>query len=816
MNPALWLLLVSSFPGTAQAPAFQADAPPSWSQTAGPRPVFAGSYFGFPDVIRTGDLAAVSGLPTPATVAAETDRSPRPDYVYYVHSNANSPFSNRAADSFTVPTFAAKPAAATPTVAVPSLAAATTTTSSRTFAEQVVGLKPARPQLPVNAQGAAGGRAGKGNGRAGAVGTPGAEVMVFFNAGADGAAIAKSLGLTWSGPINADAGNIWILRAGDPAAAARASTSLSGLPGVQAAYQLTPNAVGKPRAFTPNDPFFFPGANPAVGGPGSTGDMQYPGQWHLVNNMPNGAGASGNVNTISVNIAGAWNNNFTGTGITIGIVEDAVQVAHPDLSPNAIAALHRYFSSTGANLGTNPNPPAASSIGDHGTAVAGVAAARGNNGIGGTGAAPTSGLVGIRTDDYNVTAVVAAYAHANGINGATSIQVKNHSYGPGSPFATGYAPTLTALQKSARAGAVNVIAIGNDRGDNFNEDGNKAYPQNSPHAVMIGALGNNGVFASYSSYGSNLIAVSPSLAVVTPVVGVNFPGITTTDRTGTDGYNIVGTGNYAAASGGGTGFSYTNDFGGTSSASPLAAGVIAVALSANPALLVGNVGTNQNTTRIIKHLLVRTSTIVDPTDSSLASDGGWRVNGAGRSFNQDYGFGLINATALTTQAPLFAGVTPLTTFNVSTTTVAATIPDNNPTGISRSFTVAVPALNLQPIEEVVVSLNISHSYRGDIRGYLTSPSGFRSRLFDEAGGDSGANIVWQFTTNAFWGENPNGTWTIELIDGANLDIGTWNSFAVEIRMGDLVPVPEPALLLAGGTVLLVLLRLRRRKSTVVG
>jgi subtilisin-like proprotein convertase family protein len=635
---------------------------------------------------------------------------------------------------------------------------------------------------------------------------PGPEVMVFVRPGTDGAALAARFGLSSGGPLNADSPHIWVLRGADSMAAAAARERIATDPAVTGAFQLYPGATGRPRAFVPDDPFFFPGPNPPVGGPGSGGTATFPGKWHLVNTMP----AAGNNNpAISAGVAGAWANDFTGAGITIGIVDNVVQVAHPDLQPNnaAVAALNRRYSAAGALLGTDPGTTTAGEN-NHGTAVAGVAAARGGNGVGVTGAAPLANLVGFNTADYAVPAVVAAYAVANG-PGAGNIQVKNHSYGPSTPYSAAWQPTVAALRDSARAGTVNVIAIGNDRGTS-NADGNKAFPQNSPHAVMVGALGSQGTFASYSTYGANMIVTAPSGTFTT-----GFVGITTADRVGNVGYNTGGATNFAAASGGGTGLDYTNTFNGTSSSAPLVAGVVAVALSANPALVVGNAATDQNTTRVVKHLLVRTSTVVDAADATATSDGGWRANAAGRSFNQNYGFGLVNATALTEQAPLFVGVTPLTSFTVATTAVNTALPDGgNVQGtlpgafVSRTFSVAVPAADRQPIEEVLVTLGITHPFRGDLEAFIQSPSGYRSRLFHRAASDGGANINWTFTTNAFWGEQPDGTWQLDVRDVFSGDLGTWNSYSVEVRMGDLVPVPEPAgLLLAAGGLLWVRRRL---------
>ncbi|RYG30761.1 hypothetical protein EON81_24290, partial [bacterium] len=41
-------------------------------------------------------------------------------------------------------------------------------------------------------------------------------------------------------------------------------------------------------------------------------------------------------------------------------------------------------------------------------------------------------------------------------------------------------------------------------------------------------------------------------------------------------------------------------------------------------------------------------------------------------------------------------------------------------------------------------------------------------------------------TNAYWGENPQGTWSLTVQDIADFDTGTWNSFRAEARMGTLM------------------------------
>ena len=75
--------------------------------------------------------------------------------------------------------------------------------------------------------------------------------------------------------------------------------------------------------------------------------------------------------------------------------------------------------------------------------------------------------------------------------------------------------------------------------------------------------------------------------------------------------------------------SYIENFGGTSSTTPLVSGMIALMLEANPNL----------TWRDVQHVLINSSDVVD------ANSNGWFTNGAEHDFSHDYGFGRINAEA---------------------------------------------------------------------------------------------------------------------------------------------------------------------------
>src|SRR5262249_48826382 len=144
----------------------------------------------------------------------------------------------------------------------------------------------------------------------------------------------------------------------------------------------------------------------------------------------------------------------------------------------------------------------------HGTSVAGVAAARGGNGIGVTGAAPLAGLAGLRIDFVLQTTAMfvdATLYHSSGAN--RSIKVKNHSYANSMDYEPDPA-MAAALAPSTAAGTIHCFSAGNGR-DSFGADSNKKQPQNSPDAITVAALGSSGLFATYSCFGANVFVTAP-------------------------------------------------------------------------------------------------------------------------------------------------------------------------------------------------------------------------------------------------------------------------------------------------------------------
>lgn len=117
--------------------------------------------------------------------------------------------------------------------------------------------------------------------------------------------------------------------------------------------------------------------------------------WHLKNTGPNqvvSAAANNGVAGMDANVENVHKagKGCTGKGVTIAIVDSGLELGHEDLADNVLAGKSWSFAKNTSDASPSPNESEA----DHGTAVAGVAAARGWNGKGARGTAPNASLVG--------------------------------------------------------------------------------------------------------------------------------------------------------------------------------------------------------------------------------------------------------------------------------------------------------------------------------------------------------------------------------------------------------------------------------------
>lgn len=486
-------------------------------------------------------------------------------------------------------------------------------------------------------------------------------------------------------------------------------------------------------------------------------------QWYLKNGTTSPS-------ITHINVEGVWKYGASeighrGAGVAIGIVDDGVQLDHPDLVFN-IDTVNDYDWNAN-DFDASPSLP----TDIHGTACAGVAAALANNGLGVAGIAPESIIVGMRLISASVTDQQEAEAMAwkNDL-----IHVKNNSWGPQDTgkLLEGPQPLTVAAMQNAVAGGrdgkgtIFVWAGGNGRGngDNSNYDG---YA-NRIETIAVGAIDSNGMQSDYSESGANLLVVAPS-------DGIGGLGIVTTDRTGAAGWNTASgiNGNYTTLSG-------DSSFGGTSSATPVVSGVVALMLQRNPAL----------GWRDVQEILIRSATKVQPSDSD------WQTNAAGLSFNHKFGAGLVNAGSAVELAATWQNLASRSKRSIYSTNSSA-IPEGG--SVTRTFPVSG---DTHRIEAVTVTVAATHSARGDLAITLTSPSGMKSRL-SEVHNDPNPNLKddkipgstsWTFSTVRHWGEFTGGDWTLEVMDGGsgNASGGTLGAVTLEfhgVSTGAMNPAP---------------------------
>ncbi|MCB1563244.1 MAG: S8 family serine peptidase [Alphaproteobacteria bacterium] len=241
-----------------------------------------------------------------------------------------------------------------------------------------------------------------------------------------------------------------------------------------------------------------------------------------------------------IGAAVAWDITQGDPGVISATLDSGVDGTHPDLAPHIVSGWNCY----GNNFNT-------SDVYGHGTKVAGATAAIGNNAVGVSGVAPNVKIMPIRvtgTDGWASTSCLA-----NGLVWAADhgARIANMSF----------ANTHTYSSVNASAGYMRDrggIVFGS-AGNYGTDDG---YPD-APNIITVSATGSSDIKAGWSSFGNSVDIAAPGVSIYTTANG----------------------GGYSAASG-------------TSLSSPVAAGVGALILSANPALSADDVETILETTAV--------------------------------------------------------------------------------------------------------------------------------------------------------------------------------------------------------------------------
>ena len=522
-------------------------------------------------------------------------------------------------------------------------------------------------------------------------------------------------------------------------------------------------------------------------------DPLYKYQWHLENTGQTTFATNPGIADEDLNLNTVISSGYTGAGVTVAVIDSGLEIGHEDLADNMVAGSYDFLDSD-----TDPTNTIDVS-GDHGTSVAGIIAARGWNGLGGRGVAPDASLVG-----YNLlqNGFGSYQLQSWGINPPVeaNVDIYNMSYGnyyPGisQTFALPdfldayYEDALVTATTELRSGkgALYVQSSGNEYSDYATADcGENEFTcveviwdnwSTVPYILQVGALNANGQKSSYTTTGAALwvsgfggetganesILSNQNLQLPS---GIYEPAILTTDQSScSKGYvstNVStrynefenSTGNKAINSE----CNYTSTFGGTSSAAPTVAGVMALIISANPEL----------TWRDVKHIIASTSDQVG-TDSDYTYDFQginqyeWETNSAGYKFHNWFGFGKINAADAVDMALSMQG-NNLGTFQ--TTGFQQEVQDelviSDTETTSATIEITKPENSNNSIEFVRVSIQFNHLVPKSIGLRLVSPDGTEVNIMQPMTnlGTNPANTLFDIGVSGLYGESIEGTWTL--------------------------------------------------------
>lgn len=484
---------------------------------------------------------------------------------------------------------------------------------------------------------------------------------------------------------------------------------------------------------------------------GSGTDPRIAQQWHL---QSSGTDATA-----------VWSAN-KGDGVRVAVVDDAIETVHEDLRANVVAgASHNY-----RDTSNNPLPCTADE--DHGTAVAGIIAARDGNATGVAGVAPRAALVG-----YNALATGTDADIADAMQrGRDDNQVVHNSWGSPDDGALNPAGSAweTAVLDGVRTGrrglgTVYMFASGNGGEVDVPRTDGRFNPttENSNFDGFVNKLGVNAVCAvgqdgkspRYAEAGANILVCGPSSGV---------SGVTTTSIQN----------------------KYRSDFGGTSAATPMVSGVAALVLKVNPNL----------TWRDVRLILAQSARQNDASNPEwLDSELPGNTPSGNKKFHHKYGYGTVDAKAAVALAGSWQSVgnsSTLRSCGPYQRTPNRPIPDAGGTisspapGQVVTDTVTVPAdCAISKIEFVEVKFKSDHPYAADLNIQLVSPAERTSVLANSRycgpNALSSANPClavyndWRFGSVRHLDEPARGNWRFAVNDATPGDIGMLSSWSVQ-------------------------------------
>ncbi|KAL5110679.1 Proprotein convertase subtilisin/kexin type 5 [Taenia crassiceps] len=456
-------------------------------------------------------------------------------------------------------------------------------------------------------------------------------------------------------------------------------------------------------------------------------DLKYPDMWYL------NRASTKDSDEIDLNVQEAWQLGYSGKGVVVTIMDDGLDHTHPDLSAN-----YAEQASWDVNNGDrDPMPNITNPDNKHGTRCAGQVAAVGNNSICIVGVAFNALIGGIRMLDGTITDRVEAESlnfnqnYIDIYSGSWGPDDTGHIYeGPGRMASEAFHKGATTGRNGL--GNVFVWASGNGgrRGDSCAADGYVS----SIYTLAVSSVTEHNTQPWYLEKCAAILVSTYSSG------GPGESGIVTTDL------------NHGC----------TNSHTGTSASAPLAVGIIALMLEANPKL----------TWRDVQYLTVLTA------NTKPFKDGGFTKNGVGYPYSNYYGFGLMDAGKAVRLSELWRTLPPHHRCTTNVKQLSRDLSVLFSETYTFNFTGCRPSLapknsngrikeEGEPIafvEHIQVFMTVRYDHRGLVRVRVISPSGTVSelmpvRLFDAFSKFDGIDR-WPLMSVQFWGEPSAGEWKI--------------------------------------------------------
>ena len=451
-------------------------------------------------------------------------------------------------------------------------------------------------------------------------------------------------------------------------------------------------------------------------------DPLYGCQWHLENHG-RGGGSAGQ----DINVEDAWENT-KGEGVNVLIVDNGLDPDHEDLVENVDAS--RNFDVLGDDRVLRPQLT-------HGTAVAGLIAARDND-LGMRGVAPRASIYAHNALSRGTDAdILSAMLHEQNVT-----RVSSNSWGANESPGLDTAPFIweLALEHALTAGGggkgiVYVFSAGNGGSSDYS---NLEEFANHYGVIAVCSVDDRGIRTSYSESGSNLWVCAPSRQS-------GRQGIATTD-------------NYSR---------YRGSFGGTSASAPQVSGVAALVLAANDSL----------TWREVKLILASSARQNDPSNRDwLEGSPKYRNENDSYRFNHRYGFGVVDAAAAVELALNWVSLPPFQEITAVSGDLDLVIRDSprDPVKVKLALPTGVSF-----IEFVELQIDFAHEAVRDLKIELVSPIGTTSLIAPDTGNSAlGWDGKFRFGSARHLGEDATGEWTLQITDRHNRASGRLRSWEI--------------------------------------